>query len=108
MDEYDEMFTRANLTQLASFLISGLQDDEAPVMNNKSRGYGKYLLELRKPLDDMILSLPMSTKEKNKFTDALNELLSKTENVIMEIGLQCGILICNDAFKKLDPDKIDF
>lgn len=91
---FDEMFKRSSLQQLREFLLHGT---ECGAISEKS--CEQRLKEAGKAVFSMIRKKFPDMEEQEKLTGELYSYVGTVENVYMEIGLQCGMLLAVQLFK---------
>ena len=95
MDYIEQIFSRANLQQLRNFLISGAEDIELSDKSYSEREKDAFNT-LEKELKKMI-------SDKKTVEDILlefDECMRETNNIYMEIGLQCGFMLAAQLSEK--------
>ncbi len=90
MSYITEIFERANIQQIRSFLQSGAEDDYI-----KDKTYKQRITESCKPLNDFLENLKSS-----ELDDMVGNALYAYENVYLEIGMQCGFMLAMEIYNK--------
>ena len=96
MNHVDEIFARLNLQQIQSFLLSGEELGEISSKDYKSR-----IDEAWKPLTALLKQKFPETEEYEKIMSKVYACASTTENVHMEVGIQCGATLAVQLFIQL-------
>lgn len=97
MSYISEIFERANLQQICNFLLYGT---EAVVISDKS--YTERIKEANSKITSIIKEKLSENNDAKEIESVINDILSfssDSENVYMEIGMQCGAMLCNDLLE---------
>lgn len=84
MDYISEIFAKANIQQIRSFLLYGADD----TVTEKS--YIERLKEVEEPLMKILYENFDKTPEERDFVNMIHSYASINANVYMEIGMMCG------------------
>ena len=88
MSYIDEIFKRLDIQHIREFLLHGVEE-----MNISDKGYKERIDEVRKPVIEFFQRQYPEMDECEKITNKVYDLASIYEEVYMEIGLQCGLLL---------------
>lgn len=88
MSYLTEIFDRADIQQLREFLLHGVE-----CMQPSSKPYEQRIDEARAPAIDMIKNRFPNMEEYEPLTAKVYDYASATQDVYMEIGMQCGAVI---------------
>ncbi len=92
MSYISQMYERANIQQLRSFLISGVE--YTPISNET---YTQRLNEVTKPLYDYLEKL-----NSPELDELINEATFVSDDVHMEIGMICGFKLAMELIGKFE------
>ena len=93
MDYIDKIFARLDIQQIREFLLSGGECAEI-----SPKAYQERLDEAWEPVNAMIKSKFPCEEEQEKITAELSRHAAVTQDVFMEIGLQCGAVVAAQLF----------
>ena len=88
MDYTKTIFERLNLQHIREFLLNG-----AECVNVSDQTYEQRLEGSWKPVLKMLNKRFRNTAEKEKAISQIHNYASTNQNVYMEIGMQCGIML---------------
>lgn len=100
MSYIDQIFSRANIQQIRSFLMYGTEELSVDRRTCKER-----LDAARKMMTEKLHELCDGEDDFEKMDNMLSEFSGTVEDVYLEIGLQCGIIIAAQIFGNLNPLK---
>ena len=95
MDYISQIFERATLQQICSFLMSGSE------CAFEAKSYRQRLREASDAIDTVIRENFPKVLEFESITDRIQNYIGESENVYMEIGLQCGLLLAAQILENL-------
>lgn len=93
MSYISDIFDRLNLQQIREFLLHGVE-----CIDLSDKSYKQRLSEAEKTAIDLIIQHFPNMKEYEKITTEVYNYGTASQNVFMEIGLQCGMLLALQLF----------
>ena len=102
MSYISEIFKRANIQDIASFLMFGTECG-----NLSFKSYEERLHEADENIHRVIVDEPlnMEKQESKPLFDRIMLYVSIKECIYMEIGLQCGFLLASQIFSNNNTDE---
>jgi len=88
MSYINGIFTRLDIQHIREFLLYG---EEAINVNTKD--YKERIDEYQKPAIEMIMQKFPNEDECEKITNKIYDFVTVTQDVYMEIGMQCGTIL---------------
>ena len=98
MNYIDEIFTRLNIQQLREFLMHG---GECAEISHDT--YRQRIKSAWEPLTGILKKNFPEFEEYEKMTSEIFAYTAVTENVYMEIGIQCGAMLVMQLFMRPCP-----
>ena len=98
MSYIDAIFARLNLQQLRNFLMYGTETAEISPQDYKQR-----IAEAWEPVTAALKPHFPDGDEYEKITNEICAYAAVTEEVYMEIGLQCGAILADQLFPQACP-----
>jgi len=93
MDYIDEIFGRLNLQQISSFLLHGV-----PCNKISGKSYKQRMEEAWKDVLKMVkMKFP---DEDDEIYDGVYDYAGVTQDVYMEIGIKCGVVLAMQLLSK--------
>lgn len=96
MSYISEIFDRAHIQHIREFLLHGVECVE---ISDKS--YKQRLDDASIPVRNMVHKIFPDENEYEEFMAPIYSYASVTQDVYMEIGLQCGMILINQLFENL-------
>ena len=97
MSYISQIFDRANIQNIREFLFHGVECVEV-----STKSYTQRLEVCDKPLSAMLDEKFPDFSENEEITEKINDYYSETQNVYMEIGMQCGAFIAFQLLKNFN------
>ena len=94
MSYFSEIFDRANIQNIREFLLHGVECDDV-----SDKPYIQRIDASRKLAIAMVESKFPDMEEKEEITGMVYDYASETQNVYMEVGLQCGTFIALELLR---------
>lgn len=88
MTYISEIFERLDIQQIREFLLHGVEE-----MNTSDKTYYERLKNAEKIATGTLHARFPCEEDYEKVTDDVYELVGATQNVYMEVGMQCGAAI---------------
>ncbi len=98
MNCIDEIFLRANIQHIRSFLLYGTEE-----LRIDPRPYGERIKSATQRLTDHLHELYTDKDEFENETALLFDCLDAYESVYMELGLQAGSLLAAQTYQNITP-----
>ena len=95
MSFISKIYLRSNTRELTNYLLHGASSGEA--------GKANYYAKLKKAYQCYEEILPEKDEE-SVLHNAVNQLISATENAYMEIGFRAGFLLAKDIFDGISDE----
>ena len=101
MSYITEIFERLNIQHIREFLLHGCDE-----INTDSRSYVERLETPDEKMRNMLHCKFLEEQEYEEVTNEIYDYASACEEVYMEIGLQCGVILAMQivANTKVPPD----
>ena len=93
MSYINDIFERLNLQQIREFLLHGVECCEV-----SGQTYQQRLREAEKPISEMMEKQFPDKEENDKVSYKIYHYASVMQDVYMEIGMQCGVILAMQLF----------
>ena len=88
MSYVEKIFARLNIQHIREFLLHGVE-----CLEINPKDYKQRIEDAWKPVDGVIKTHFSNTDEYEKVTNVICGYASATQDVYMEIGMQCGAIL---------------
>lgn len=99
MNYISEIFERLSLQHIREFLLHGADET-----NVSTQSYMERIKSAEKVATSTLHARFPNEDEYEKIADDVNALVSATQDVYMEIGLQCGVALATQIL--INPQKV--
>lgn len=101
MSYISEIFDRLDVQNIREFLLHGV---ECPASN--PMGYEERITTAEKEVKEQIHRKYPELQDDNELMDSVLSYGSETEDVYMEIGLQCGFILAMRLLKNAERNEV--
>lgn len=100
MSYISDIFNRLHIQHIREFLLHGVEE-----INISEKNYKERIDEAAKPVTEVIRQKFPDTEECEKLINMVYHCTSIYEEVYMEIGLQCGLMLAVQVLGNSQTDK---
>ncbi|HCA30123.1 MAG TPA: hypothetical protein DEP23_11420 [Ruminococcaceae bacterium] len=100
MSYISDIFNRLHIQQIREFLLHGVEE-----INISDKSYKERIDEAAKPVIEVIRQKFLDTEGCEELINMIYHCTSIYEEVYMEIGLQCGLMLAVEILGNSQTDK---